>query len=420
MFSKCMRSGLTSLFLMFCVAPSALAQPPANLATVLDLTLRHHPVLARIDAERRLLDPALVLASQTPPLNVGLESENFGDDGTGRLETTLSLAGVLEWSGQPSARGAVALSENEAKQLELAQQRREVLAEAAKRFIDLAGAQQALVQARDAEALAKQTLNATQRRSQAGAASKADEQRAGLILGRAQMTLAQAELTVQTARQTLLLATGAPQWPLMTVEATLDRLPTLPDSESLLALASESPAVRLADARLSIARNQLELARRQSRPDLNWTLGVRHDAERDDQSLLLGFSLPLGQSRRSQPLRDSAQAGVDRADEQTRIASLELQALLLDTWQALAKWKHEAKTLNAQLIPQGEAMVASLRTGYAQGRYSLLELTSAETELNALRGQLLSARIRYHQSWIALERLLGRPLIAQTPQEQNS
>lgn len=411
MFTSSLRSWLAGLLLIGCAAPASFAQAPLDLATVLDQTLRHHPVLARIDAERRRIEPAVALAHQSPPLRVGLETENFGSDGRNRLESTLSLSGVLEWGGQPKARAGLALSENEALLLQLAQQRRNVLAEAAMRFIALAGAQETLAHSRRAQELVQQTHAVTLRRQQAGAASQADVERTELALAQAEMAVVNAEQALQTARLALRLAVGAPQIPVPSVVARLDVLPELPKATALLALAQTSPAVQLANARESIALNRLELARRQARPDFEWSLGIRDERERDDQSLVLGFTLPLGQASRSRPRRERARAGVDIAEQDREIAQLELQALLLDSWQALATWKREAETLDTRLIPQGESIVEALRNGYSRGRYSLLELSSAETDLNTLRGQRLAARIRYHQSWIALERLLGRPLI---------
>lgn len=411
MFLQTLRSRLSGLLLLSWAVGSAQAQSPMDLATVLDLTLRHHPVMARIDAQRRQLLPSESLAAYSPPLQLGVDAENLDDRGADRLETTLSLSGVLEWGGQPQARVGVARSENEAVRLQLAQQRLDLLANTASRFIALVGAQEALNQTSEAQALARRTREATKRRQQAGAASRADLQRAELALAQAELAVVNAQQSIVAARASLEIATGAGRDSIQTVYANLDQLPGLPALSSLLSQAPDAPAVQLADAGLIIARSRLQLAQRQARPDLGWNLGIRDDRERDSQALVLGFSLPLGQSSRTRPRIAQADVAQEVATHARDIAVLDLQALLVDSWQALAGWKREIESLNTSLIPQSQAVVQALRDGYEQGRYSLLELSSAQRELNNLRAQQLAARIRYHQSWISLERLLGRPLI---------
>lgn len=411
MFTLFIRSRLASLLLGAMASTTVTAQAPLDLAAVLDQTLRQHPVLARIDAERRLFDPTVALARQSPPLELGVEVENIGDDGSDQLETTLSLAGVLEWGGQRDARALVATAGNRATELALQQQRRDVLAAAASRFIALVGSQQALALAQEAEAVFRMTHEATRKRQRAGAASQADVQRAGLSLEKARMAVANAEQAVKSARLALQISMGAASPITAAVSAPLNRLPALPQAEELAALAQSAPAVNYAHARLSIARSQLELARRQSRLSPGWSIGVRDSRERKDQSLVAGISIPLGQARRNRPNHERAVADLNIAEHERDIARLDLQGLLIDSWQALSAWKREAETLDTQLVPQAEAIVRALRSGYAQGRYSLLELNSAQQQLNILREQRLSAQIQYHQGWIELERLLGRPLI---------
>ena len=191
MFIRKCRDGLCApillLFLLVGVAQANAENRAPDLAFVLDQTQRHHPMLARIEAERRRFDPAVALAGQASPLRLSLETENIGDRVSDRLETTLSLAGVLAWSGQPQARADLANTRNQATRLRLAQLRRDVLAEAASRFIRLAGAQAELQQAQRELSLARQTRDATRQRQRAGAASPADLKRASLRTSQAEL-----------------------------------------------------------------------------------------------------------------------------------------------------------------------------------------------------------------------------------------
>ena len=409
------RGGLAGLLLFNTVvsadAPAKIKATGSslNLTSVLALTEQHHPMLARIDAERRRLEPSVILASTAPPLKLEVESENIGDDSADRLESTLSLSGVLDWSRQQ--RADVVMSKNDAVSLHLEQHRRDVLAGAATRFVALAGAEADLEQARREWDVVRQTQRATQTRQRAGAASPADIKRAALLEVQARLRVDTAKQALDSARMSLQLAMGDVPLPTKNVEANLMTLPPLPDADALQRLAEESPAVRLADARLRIARSQQALALRRARPDIEWRVGVRDDRDQDDQSLVAGLSVPLFSARRSRPHQEIADAEVELAGHDQELAQLELQSLLLEAWQSLNALRRQSIALDSELIPRARGVADALREGHARGRYGLLDLSTAERELNALIGQRLAANIQYHQSWIELERLLGRPLV---------
>ncbi|WP_348675853.1 TolC family protein [uncultured Abyssibacter sp.] len=187
--------GCACLALLLLAVP-AMAQPsriPATLPAVLDWTAAHHPALQRMTHELQARSALVDAAGFGPPLTLDAEVENPA--GTGefaggdRLETTLSLGGVLEWGGRPMLRRVEALSRTDVLRIELDQQRRDVLADAALRFIDLARAQADLDLLEQALKAAEQTADASRERQQAGAASAADTQRATLELSAARLRI---------------------------------------------------------------------------------------------------------------------------------------------------------------------------------------------------------------------------------------
>gem|GEM_PF-6458850 len=262
------------------VAAQAAAEPqriPATLPGVLQWTLQHHPELRRMDAVRQAQSGYADTAEFGPPLTLQTEVENVAGNGefagADRLETTISLAGVLEWGGKPMLRRTEALSRAEVERVELDQQRRDLLADAATRFVELARAEADARLLRDAVVVAEQTAEASDQRQRAGAASAADAQRASLALAAARLRASQAQTRRRGAAQALAIVVGTPNRGVTTTRMDWTRLPAPPARSRLLESARHAPLVRLATADRDLALARVRLAASQARGDLQWSVG---------------------------------------------------------------------------------------------------------------------------------------------------
>lgn len=416
MFSALLRStALCAPLLLLVSAPDVRASDtPITLSAVLQRTVAQHPSLHQIEARRLAREPLYREAGLRPPLNLALEVENVAGTGTfagaQQLETTLSLAGVLEWPGKPALRQGVVLSETEQHRLELDQQRRDVLAEAATRYIELAWAEAREQVQEEAVALAQASLSATRRRHQLGAASQADVERARLAVLDAQQQREQLRQLRQGARKSLAMAVGEANWSPGPTALEFSALPVLPSLEALLADAGRAPLVQAAEAGYALAQARLRQAGGRARPDLSWSLGLRHARDSADTAVLAGVGIALGQGRRSQPRQaalrhDSAAAGWAR-----QASELEAGQLIADTWARLSGLRAEFYGLGERLLPLARRLVEATSQGYADGRYSVLEMTTAQAELLQLRQRRLAALADFHRTWIELERVLGQAL----------
>ncbi|MBB86906.1 TolC family protein [Abyssibacter sp.] len=399
------------------VAAQAAAEPqriPATLPGVLQWTLQHHPELRRMDAVRQAQSGYADTAEFGPPLTLQTEVENVAGNGefagADRLETTISLAGVLEWGGKPMLRRTEALSRAEVERVELDQQRRDLLADAATRFVELARAEADARLLRDAVVVAEQTAEASDQRQRAGAASAADAQRASLALAAARLRASQAQTRRRGAAQALAIVVGTPNRGVTTTRMDWTRLPAPPARSRLLESARHAPLVRLATADRDLALARVRLAASQARGDLQWSVGVRDDRGSGDQALVLGLGLPLGSARRSAPAQASAQAQAEATHWAQQTARLSAQALVTTAWAELDALHQAFEQIRDALEPQSEAVLRATAEGYRQGRYSLLELTTAQQERLAWQQRRIAVATEYHQTRIELERLLGRSL----------
>ena len=145
---------------LFLCAPVA-AQNAITLDEAFANAIAKHPDLARFRYLQDGAQAAVDEAAQSPALTAGVQIENAPGSGAAsgfdQAETTLSLASVLELGGKRDARQAVANAQKQALTLTEEAQRLDLLAEVARRFLDLLAAQ-AAVQIADAELSQRQRV----------------------------------------------------------------------------------------------------------------------------------------------------------------------------------------------------------------------------------------------------------------------
>ena len=66
--------------------------------------------------------------------------------------------------------------------------------------------------------------------------------------------------------------------------------------------------------------------------------------------------------------------------------------------------------MRTTVIPQAQAALEQTRYGYERGRFSYLELGTAQQELLEVQKAAIDAAARYHQNLAEIERLTGEPL----------
>ncbi len=206
---------------------------------------------------------------------------------------TLTLSQSIDWSDKRGGRGRVAAGRLALARAEYAGRRRQLAGEL---LAALARYRTHL----DLDALAERRVHLMRRfldlaleRHAAGDLNQAELDLARLAFTRVGLERARTAADLVEARQDLAAITGNPrhQWPALPGE-----LPPL-DPIDIDALVAGSPEVRAAQARLSVARSELLLRRRERRPDP--TLGFRAGQERSfrsgrqDHYGLIGLSLSI-------------------------------------------------------------------------------------------------------------------------------
>ena len=351
--------------------------------------------------------------------------------GVDAMQTTVQVSQTLEWGGKRARRGAVAHSERNLAETELARKRRDIRASVTGIFLEALNAQRRLALARESKDLSQRLLEAVTRRVKEGAASMADEIRVQLAVTQAEMEVRQDSLRVESAKRKLSLLWGGrkgseaepekvPGKEPRTLPPLRDAgsggnggnggsrgmapLPTLDELSMALdtgtAAAAWNGSINLAEARLAQQRSL-------SGPDITFSAGIRHNAEPGDIALVGGIAMPLGLRNRNQGGAAEARHELEKARAERKAAVLEIEFRAGDLHRDLRLARDEIETLLGSLIPDAAKAAGVLEEGYKRGRFGLMEVLNAESELFRLRLRHLECLTGYQRDYAELERLMG-------------
>jgi outer membrane protein, heavy metal efflux system len=414
MISSQARASLACTLLWTCARMAGAQEAPElTLADALRAALARNPQLAASGYAVTAAQARVKQARLAPATEVSLELENFAGSGDARgadaLESTLALSRAVELGGQRALRTGVATAAVDLADQDRQARQLDVLADVTRRFIDTAAAQARLESARESLGLASESLADITRRVTAARSPVAERSRARIQATRAEIERAQAESALRAARYQLAATFGDAEPQFATVNADLFAFDApitlaayvarLDRNPGLLRLASET---RLRDA-------ELRLAQAQSRPSLNVTVGVRRFEESGDSALVAGVSLPLGGARRNAAAVAEARALRDGSEAERAAATVNARATLVALYEEMSAARLRARTLRDDALPLAREALDQTSRGYERGRFSFLELASAQQELLELQLAAIDAAADHHRLRTELERLTGAP-----------
>lgn len=401
----------------------ALAAPPApelSLDDALNRVIQEHPELRGYAARTAALAADIELAAQTPPLQLAAELENTPGSGELRgfsgAELTISLAGVLERGGKREVRRALAASRLDALGVQRAAAELDLLAEVARRYLELAEWQdrapllQAELEAR------RDIARAARERFERGAEPETSALAADSAVIAIELEIearAQAEAAAWQRLALLWGETDAKAVPdLVSLPA---QAPALPSPAALRDLLQRTPELRAFADQQRLGEAQLQLARTAAAFDLDWQLGLRRLQDGRDTALVAGISLPLGSARRAQPAITAADAGLAALDSARAAEALRLEALALAALDLAQRHSARADGLEQRVLPAQQRAADSAARAYRSGALSWLEWASLQNAVLATRMDLLAARADAQHALIDLQRLTAEPFGAGAP-----
>ncbi|MCD9085355.1 TolC family protein [Stenotrophomonas sp. SY1] len=406
----------------FALVPCVHAQEPApavplTLDAAVTRVATDHPDLRLIDAQRPVLEAQRDIASLRPPLQLGVDVENFLGNGDSRgvqgLETTVSLSGVLERGDKLDARRLLAQSNIDALAPQRATARLDLLAETARRYLAVAQAQSALDIALTDIEQRRRAVSAARLRLQAGASPES-------VLFTAQAMLAQAELdrdraTQEAASARLALAAlwGERQPGFSAVSGDPLQLPAARDFDVLAEELQRAPELAELLGEERIRQAQLQLARTATRPDWNWQVGVRNNRADSSTSLVGGFSIPLGSNRRAAPEIREAEANLALLPYERKARQQQLYATLAEAHGRYAGARLEVERMKRDVLPQLQKAERAAEQAWRAGAASYMEWAQLQAMRIEARQRQLDSAVAAQTALIEIQRLTGQSMLAE-------
>ncbi len=408
-------AALAALTCFLCAPLAAQENKTLTLDEAFARLIARHPDLARFRYLREGGQAALDEAGQSPALNAELGIENAPGSGAAsgfdQAEMTLSLASVLERGGKREARRAVANAQLQMLTLEEEARRLDLLAEIARRYLDLL-ATQSLVQIADAEfAQRERVVSAAAQRVRAGASPDSVRLSAEAALARTRLARerALAEGHAAARRLAALWNDRAPDFDRAAGDPLV--LPAVPALESLQTLIDRSPELRRFADESRLREARVQLGRAAGTPDIQWQAGLRRLEETDDWAAVVGVSVPLGSTRRAAPRVRVAEAELAELALERESGEISLYATLTDAQARLSAASVEVSMARADVLPRLEQAEQAAERAYRAGALSYLEWAQVQSEATDARREQLRAAIEAHRAFIEIQRLTGEPFV---------
>jgi cobalt-zinc-cadmium efflux system outer membrane protein len=214
---------------------------------------------------------------------------------------------------------------------------------------------------------------------------------------------------VVAAQAALAAQWGAPQERPTVALALLD-VPEPAPSQALAAAVTTTPDLERFATEERLADARVELARAQAATDWRWQVGVRRLQESQDQALVAGVSLPIGQARRAEPEIRERRADVARVQATAVARRIELERLVIAESERLHALRQQVLAISDVQLPRAREARDLTERGYRIGRFPYRELALASEQLIALELARLDAASQYHLTRIEVERLTGARL----------
>lgn len=422
---SCFRTAFAAAAFALGVVTPTSAAAPLRLEDAFQRVIESHPDLAIWQRRRDVLAAEREIAAQPPPVVAQIALENApgtgGGSGFRQAEWTLSLASVLERGDKRRARIVVAERQFDATAVLEEARRVDLLAEVARRYLDVAvaGAEARLAAADVAQR--ERALVAATRRVDAGAAPISVRLAAMAAKQRAEGDVERAAHAGIAARRRLALLWGASSDPDFDVVASDFRdLPSVVAYHELQQRLAQNPELKVFAHESRIREARLRMAQSARQRELSWQVGLRRIETTDDWALMGSVSVPLGTMRRAEPAIRAAETELDALSLERDAARLGLEAALAEAHARIGAAVAEAERQDRALLPTLREAEAAAAEAYRRGALTYLEWAQVQSDTIAAQRQRLAASVDAHRALIEMQRLTGEPLLrAGTPPEED-
>ena len=436
-----------ALAIALAAAPAGGQNAGISRASVLDSLVAHamsaSPMVlaasARVDAAQARVGPAG--ARPDPMLMAGVQSFPVSEPGFSDV-MTMKMVGVsqtLPYPGKLALRTRAARGEVDAAIARLEEARRQVAREVRDAYYDLAIATEALGVAARSQTLLAHVATVAEAHYAAATGAQADVLRVRVesariaeeatmlaedrraALARLNATLdrpgatpvERAEIPERVRRAAVGDSAAAVSFVSATLGARAAGSP-LPALDSLQALAvRRNLALRAHEAMIDAQAARAELARKESRPDVDVAIEYGQRSGFPDMvTATVSVPLPLQRGRKQREMAAEARLELAALHAEHRAEVNRLHAEVARLHGALERDRTQLVLYTRAILPQARGALSSARASYQAGRGAFAALIEQQTSLYALDTQYLRILIGFARTLAELEQLVGAEVVS--------
>lgn len=364
------------------------------------------------------------------------ESESGPRSGFSESQFTISLSQLIELGGKRAKRMSLAARDRDVAAWDYEVARAEVLKEVSQAFVEVLVAQQRVTLDDELVQLAEQVVQTVSARVDAGRVSPLEGTKAKTALSVARVQAESSKRRLASIRARLAALWGDKEARFERTEGDLDTARGIPALEELVKRINKNPDLARWRAELEKRQTAISVEKSKAVPDLTINAGFRMRGMPDsdirslgfgsdvlsrstgssrsdgnwDNSVVLGFSVPLPLFNRNQGSIKEAEHLMAKAGEERRATDVKLHATLTESYQNLSAALTAITSLTENILPAATQTFASINDAYRQGKFGYLDVLDAQRTLFEARQQYLDALASYHENIAEIERAIGESL----------
>src|SRR6267378_1339618 len=382
-----------------------------TLQQVQKIASESNPTLRQAEAEIRAAKARQQQSGLYPNPTVAYTGDEIrgGSVGGGKqgffVQQTVVTGGKLGLSREVFGRD-VKLAEIEAEEQKMRVQSAVKMA-----FLRVLAAQELLDARRDLATIAQDAAETQTRLENTGQADESEVLESEIEAQRMRMAARMKENTLREEWRSLAAVIGRPDMPIATVAGDLEtNWPDLNEEQAVESIASQSPAVRIAEATANRAQALLARARREAVPDLQLRAGMEYNNELLGSAPFakgwegiaqVGVQLPI--FNRNQGEVAAARADIERAQEEKRRIGLTLRERAASAIDQYANARLMTVEYRDAILPRARRSYAIRVEKYGQMLASYPRVLEAQRKLYELQAEYIAALENVWTTGIALQ-----------------
>lgn len=340
-----------------------------------DLAHAADPALQAARADVKSAEAEAVLSSRWENPELEFEAEGIGGDReSGTAEYTAFISQSIPAFGRTRQSRQVADESTRAAQYMLMVAAMETEAAVRATYADVHAAGELARIAGDYQNIAKDAVDASRRKNEAGAIPDRDVLQAEMELEKAGLdkALAITEVNLAEERMSALLGRAVKEADMATDFYSLPNM-DIPD-----AMPNKHPALKMLNAKIAAAETERKLAASSSISDITFGAGIRYEEESEENSYLFGLAIPLPLYTRGSHASAPALGQVEALKARREKERIELNTSYREAVASYHRARMAAELHKTRLLPGAVKVYQQSKEAYDVGSLSWLELLESQ------------------------------------------